>query len=342
MNAARPAPRPVHLASLPVFLAAIAACSSGDAPPGGSSAQAGPLAPSVAARVGSLEIPAETVARVAAAQAIPLDRARDLAVRDALFASEARAQNLLDDPLGRAALRGALARVLLREIYAAAERRGPITDAELREATERRWLELDRPAAARTIHAVVRTSAKDNAARRAKALEFAEALRAVVAPLSTSAEASLAPPSSSVDASAALVPDDPLIDRFKSLIASVPRDGFDVVTEALPPVAADGRVLDPSGFTFAPEFATAAAALPARGAVSPPVTSSFGVHVILLLERTPPRATPAAERRKLVWRDVVSQRARAAQRSLLEQLHRESSIDPTADASLALVPIGAP
>jgi peptidyl-prolyl cis-trans isomerase C len=344
MNAARPASRPVLLAPLCFLVAGIAACSSGDAPSGGAAAPSGPLASSVAARVGSLEILAETVARIAAVQSIEPARARDLAIRDALFASEAIASGTSDDLPMRAAIRGAHARTLLRDIYATAVRAGPVTDAELREATERRWYELDRPAGSRTVHAVVRLNEKDDAARRARASAIAAAIRAAVAPLSSSAEAAAEPPSSSAAPSspAAPPPEDPLIALFKARVASVPRDGFEIVAEELPPVAADGRVIEPGGFTFATEFAVAAAALTRRGELSPPVPSPFGLHVILLLERTPPRAVPAAERRRLVHRDVIAQRARAAEASLLEQLRKQTAVDPTVDAALALVPVGAP
>jgi peptidyl-prolyl cis-trans isomerase C len=339
MNAARPAPRPVLLVSCLLLLVALTACPSSDAPSSGASE---PLDPAIAARVGSLEIPIATVARIAEAQGVEPARARDLAVRDALFASEANSSGLSDALSMRAAVRGALARAILRDLYAAALRAGPATDAELREVTERRWFELDRPAGFRTVHAVVRLTEKDPADRRAKASAIAGALRAAVAPLSSSEEAAREPPSSSAEPSSTPPPEDPLVSLFKTRVAAVPRDGFDVVAEELPPVAADGRVLESGGFTFAPEFATAASALTRRGELSPPVLSPFGVHVILLLERTPPRVVPEDERRQLVHRDVIAQRARAAEKALLEGLHGQVSVDPTVDAALALVPVAAP
>lgn len=343
MNAAWPAPGPVLFALGFSLVAGIAACPSGAPPSGGGSAPSGALGPSIAARVGALEIPIETVARIAAAQAVEPARARDLAVRDALFASEAESRGISDDLSMRAAIRGSHARALLHDFYAAALRAGPVTDAELREATERRWFELDRPAGSRTVHAVVRLNEKDGADRRAKALEIAEAVRAAVAPLSSSPEAAREPSSSSADPSTpAAPPEDPLITLFKARVASVPHDGFEIIAEELPPVTADGRVIEPGGFTFAPEFAAAAAALSRRGDLSPPVASPFGLHIILLLERTPPRTRSADERRKLVVRDVVAQRARAAEATLLERLRKQASVDPMADAALALVPVVAP
>lgn len=343
MSVAWPALRPVLFASCCLLLAGVAACTSGDPPTGGARGPSGPLAPSIAARVGAVEIPVEAVTRIAAAQAIEPPRARDLAVRDALFASEATATGVPDELSMRAVIRGAHARALLRDLYATAVRAGPVTDVELREATERRWFELDRPAGSRTVHAVVRLNEKDDAARRAKAAEIAEALHAAVAPLQSSEEAARELPSAiPVQSSAAPPPPDPLIALFKARVASVPRDGFDIVAEELPPVAADGRVLEPGGFTFAPEFAAAAAALARRGDLSLPVASPFGLHVILLLERMPPRAVPADERRKLVYRDVIARRARVAEASLLERLRGQTSVDPTVDAALALVPVVVP
>ncbi len=51
---------------------------------------AAPLSPDVAARVGASDIAVDSVARIAAAQQIPPAQARDAAVRDALWAAEAR------------------------------------------------------------------------------------------------------------------------------------------------------------------------------------------------------------------------------------------------------------
>ncbi|KYF86285.1 hypothetical protein BE18_01445 [Sorangium cellulosum] len=119
----------------------------------------------------------------------------------------------------------------------------------------------------------------------------------------------------------------------------MPADGLEVVAEALPPVTAAGRVLSPAPQHFDVEFSRAAAALNARGDLSAPVASSFGVHVIMLLERIPAQVVPVEERRGLVRDEVVTDRARAAQAKLLEVLRREPKIVGGVDALLELVRI---
>ncbi|MCC6554946.1 MAG: peptidylprolyl isomerase, partial [Polyangiaceae bacterium] len=83
------------------------------APPAPAAAQ---MPAGVVARVGDLDVTADTVARVAAAQRIPLDRARDAAIRDALLAAGARARGLHDDPALRAQIQAVLARRVLRQL----------------------------------------------------------------------------------------------------------------------------------------------------------------------------------------------------------------------------------
>jgi peptidyl-prolyl cis-trans isomerase C len=330
MTVARPALPPV----LAAMLIALGACRSGDAPAGAApSTSSTPFPEGVVARVGSLDIHARSVARIAAAQSVELARARDLAIRDALFASEASARGLEDSLDVRLAVRGALARMLLHELYSSSARVGPATFDELRDATERRFLDLDRPPGARTVHAVLRLGKRDAAARRKHASSIAEAIRAAVAPL---ANAGIDVPDRAQPQGDA---PDPLIERFRQAAAAVPHDGFELIIEPLPPVAADGRVLEPGGKTFALEFASAAAALMTRGEVSPLVESPFGLHVIMLLERTPSRTVPLEERRQLAHANVIADRARAARRDLLQQMRHPIAIDPSADAMLAIVAV---
>jgi peptidyl-prolyl cis-trans isomerase C len=185
------------------------------------------------------------------------------------------------------------------------------------------------------VHAVLRLGPRDDAARRKHAASIAEAIRAAVAPLANAG--SDLPDRAQPRGDAP----DPLLERFRRAADAVPHDGFELIIEPLPPVAADGRVLEPGGKTFALEFATAAAALMTRGEVSPLVESPFGLHVIMLLERTPSKTVPLEERRLLVHADVIADRARAARRDLLHQMQRQIAIDPSADALLALVAVHA-
>lgn len=322
---------------------AAAACRSDDAPPpsGSPPSRAGSLPAGIVARAGSADIHAAFVARVAAAQRLSLERARDAAIREALFASEARARELDRQEPVRSSVQASLARLLLHDLLATAKQAGPVTEDELHDATQFYWLEMDRPPGFRTVHVVVRLDGKSGEAQRERAMEIAEAIRRSVEPLGGAAEVASPPPSSAAPASGAprAAPSEPLVDAFKRAASAVPHDGFDVVIEPLPPVAADGRVLEPGDRGFDPEFARAAASLECRGDLSPPTGSSFGVHVIMLLERLPPIHLPPEERRARVHDEVIAARARAAERAILERARAASSVERSVDALLALIPV---
>ncbi|WP_437940834.1 peptidylprolyl isomerase [Sorangium sp. So ce341] len=296
---------------------------------------AAPLPADVAARVGALDVSVESVARIAAAQHISPAQARDAAIRDALLAAAARDGGLDRDADVQRDISAVLARRLLHRLKDEAENAGPVTDDELRAATERHWLDLDRPEGYRTVHAVVRLSADAGEATRDKARALADAIRAAVLSSREVARSSEPPPA----AGPRQPPSDPAADAFIRAAKGVPADGLEVVAEALPPVTAAGRVLSPAPQHFDVEFSRAAAALNARGDLSPPVASSFGVHVIMLLERIPAQVVPVEERRGLVRDEVVTERARAAQAKLLEVLRREPKIVGGVDALLELVRI---
>jgi peptidyl-prolyl cis-trans isomerase C len=98
-------------------------------------------------------------------------------------------------------------------------------------------------------------------------------------------------------------------------------------------------VLSPEASRFDPDFSRAAAALDQRGQVSPPVASAFGVHVIMLLEKTPERVLPKEERLALLTPEIMSHRARQLEQALLVPARESAEVDLSADALLALVPI---
>lgn len=329
-----------------LLAAAVAGCRSdaGSSSTGGAADPAGGLRSGMVARVGSLDIPAASVARIASAQKLDLRQAREAAVREALFANEGRARGLEADPSVRSVMQAALARRLINALHAEAKRAGAATDAELAEVTKLRWLDLDRPEGFRVVHAVVRLDQNASAARRKDALSIAEAVRRALDPLSSSPSASSEPSKgASVEAGGGAASKssagDPLIDEFTRIAGAVPHEGFEVVVEALPPVTADGRVIDPSGASFDPDFARAASELGRRGELSPLTVSSFGVHVMMLLERTPARVVPIEERRERVRDEVVAWRARAAMNAILERSREDASVDRSVDALLALVPV---
>jgi hypothetical protein len=298
------------------------------------------LSAGVIARVGERAIHAEAVGRIAAAQQLTPAAARDLAIHDALFAEGAQERGLdrsLDVVL---ATRAMLARRLLRQIRAEAEQ-APITDEDLARAAERRWLDVDRPEGFRTIHAVVRFDESAPGDKRARALDLAEAIRAAALPLQDRASELLLPASAS-PSRPKRVEDDPLVAAFQKAMDPFIKgdhDGLPVTVEPLPAVAADGQVLTPEGASFDPTFSRAAAALGQRGAVSPVVVSSFGAHVILLLEKIPAVKLSLEERRALLYGDIVVGRARAAEEKLLAGLRGRSAWATDADALLALVAV---
>jgi hypothetical protein len=288
--------------------------------------------PDVAARVGGALVRKDQLARIASAQGIQPAAARDLAIHDALLAEEARARGL-DAQRGVQLVESAtLARVLAFDIAAAAEARGPVTDAELDAVTARHWVELDRPESSRTVHAIVLLKKDAPPDARTSASQLAETIRGAVAKVTDVA-------SSSEPQRDPRSPEDPVVAAFRKAVTDVPKGDRDIRVEPLPPVAADGRVVSEAGGHFDEAFARAAAKLERRGDVSPVIESSFGYHVILLLERVPAHTVPREERRAMVREEVMSTRARVEKDRLLGRLRAGVSIQPDAAALLALVPV---
>ncbi len=321
-----PAHRAIAAAACMCACAASAALST-------SARGAATLPSRVAARVGAVEIPIDLVARIAAAQRISPAQARDVAVRDALFAGGARDRGLDKQPEIQGEISAALARRLLHSLKEEAESQGPVTDEELRAATERHWIELDRPEGFRTVHAVVRLPADADDATRQRARELADAIHTAVSStreIALRSEPPRAPGSRQP-------PTDPAADAFISAAKGVAAGGLEVVAQLLPPVSAAGRALTPEPQHFDVDFSRAAASLVARGDLSQPVRSSFGVHVIMLLERIPAQIVAVEERRRLLRDEIVTDRARAAQSKLLEALRREPRVVDGFGALLDLV-----
>ncbi len=326
------APRAARIA-LAAALAAGGCGAEKEAPP---PAAQRALAPGTVAQVGRHAITVPFVAHVAQAQRVPLPEARDRAVRDALLASEAEAAKLdrgLDVQIGT---RAVLARRLLHDLAAEAER-APISDEELAAATAQHWLDLDRPEGFVVVHAVVRLDADASDAKRSEARTVAEAIAVAVLPVHDRA-AELAPPSASEPLDARREPpEDPLAAAFTRAADAVPHVGFETKLQTLKPVAADGRVLDPSGGNYHPEFAAAAATLKERGELSKVTSSPSGMHVIMLLAHTPARRVPEPERRAGLRDEIVNGRARASLDKLLAGARARASRAADADALLAQV-----
>jgi hypothetical protein len=322
---------------LVLALGSLGGCGHRDDP---AAVSRGPLPVGVVARVGGQAIDVAEVARIARAQGVGAAEARDIAVRDTLLAREAAARGLSDTPEVRLSQEGEMARRVLQRILAEA-RATPPTDAELSEASARRWLEIDRPEGFRTVHAVVRYTDKDDEAVKARGRALAEAIRAAVVPISERAATMPAIEGMSMAAPRTASQDDPdpLAAAFRVAATAVPAGGLQVVAESLPPVTAAGRLLIPGDERLEEGFARDAASLSARGALSPVVESPYGAHVIMLLERTPAIQLLGDARLARLRDDIVNERARAAEKRLLAGLKPQSSVASDAAGLLGLVAV---
>jgi hypothetical protein len=300
-----------------VWLVLGAGCGS-EHEPLAASAVAADLSPGIAARVGDETIATELVQRVSQAQRISPTDARELLIQSALWAMHARSQLAAPGALASAE-RGALSRALLERLQAEARAGGEPTDDEVRRIVAARWLELDRPAAAKTSHAVVLL---DQGADRALAKRVAERIATAVRGAKDAAE-------------------------FRELATAVPTDGARVRVEELPAVTADGRVVPDDASArqpaaqFDPTFAAAANALAAVGDQSGIVESSHGLHVIVLQARHPELRVAPEKRRELVRAEAITERARELESKLVGRLARETpvQVDRAADALTAMVQV---
>jgi peptidyl-prolyl cis-trans isomerase C len=218
-------------------------------------------------------------------------------------------------------VRSALARLALETLKKEAAE-ADTTDEEIATATARHFVEFDRPEAFRVVHAVVRVADGADAAAKTRAKTVASRLAEHLAKARVEAE-------------------------FRTLAESFQdRDGFELVVDAQKPVAADGRVVDvehpTSGETYVLPFARAAARLGQPGQKSGVVSTEYGFHVMMLLERTPPHAVPLDERRRLLRDEIVTDRARRSKKELLSRIRSNvsTSVERSADALLATVDVG--
>lgn len=279
----------------------LCSCSSSSAP--SASPTSSQLPSGFAARVGTELVSTASVNRIAQAQGLSPARALDHALSDALFAEAARTSRR--PGLVSHVERAALARGVLERLKIEAARVGSASEAEIAEVARERWLEVDRPDAVRTIHAVVLSDQPERKSEARRAAEkLAEALKSA-----TSAE------------------------EFTRLAKAVPLDGLELKVEPLPLVTSDGRTFEQreGGFVargaFDPDFARAAAALITPGQLSPVTQTRFGFHVIRLEERVAGHVVPKAELAGLLGPEVLTRRAARARRELLDQLRKGRVIE---------------
>ena len=297
-----------------VCLGLAAGCGNDEPEPGAPAPLAEDLPAGVAARVGEIDIPTASIQRVARAQGVSLTKARERLVRDALFA--ARAESALSASELASVERSALARALLEKLDREAREVGEPSAEELQRIVDARWLELDRPAAARTSHAVVVVREPE---QKAAARKLAERIASAVEGIDNA-------------------------ESFRKQASEVPAGSLSVRVEQLPPVAGDGRIVplreisgDPGRLD--PVFAAAANAIPEVGGQSPVIETRFGFHVILLEEKLPEKRMPLEERPNRLRDAVVAERARESQTRLLDALKAKTPIqfDRAAEALTARI-----
>jgi hypothetical protein len=250
--------------------------------------------------MGQVAVPASVIAQLVQERGVTREQAMTLAGEDALLAKHLAEQA---PELGRWLERLVLARQTLGALKDEALAGGPPTDTEIAATTAARFWELDRPRMVAVTHAVVVSAAEDPAAR-----ELAERIRAATVHAKTDGD-------------------------FQLAAEAVDAGSFTVKVEALPPVALDGRAVDPSKpppagpsvQQFDQEFSAGAQRLTRPGEQSPVMRTSFGYHVLFARSIIQPNQPSLDERRALLHDEIMSQRATALSAALLERQRRELS-----------------
>lgn len=236
-------------------------------------------------------------------------------VRERLLAQEARRRHLEADPLLVDSLRRAAIQRLLQTVAEEPQELRDVPQAALDRAVEERTFAQDHEELSRVHHVVALLDASAPAASRTAARARLEELRARWAQLPRG--------ESGARAHDAVVQ---LADQVLGPIAHR--------AEELQPVERSGRAA--SGTRYVPEFAAAAAALSAPGALSPIVESSFGLHVMELTERLPAVHGDRARLRQAVHDAMLAERRQRALMQFLGTLHRSVDPAPTEAALLAV------
>jgi hypothetical protein len=305
------------------------------------------------ARVDNEIIRDREVLLVARGQGKSLHEARDALVHDALFAAASRVDT--PDEASRAET-SVLARSALHNLAQDA-RETPVSSAELANWEQARFLDVDRPPGFRVVHLVVLVDSKLPVstlrearshihALRERTIEVAAEKRTTAPPARTGEDIFMERPE---------IPEDPLASAIREIATGTTQGELDVRYESLGVISADGRFLN---YARSPwerlheSFAAAASRLERRGDVSPVVETELesdaktlrGLHVIALLERTPPLALDASARRNLLLPEILEARSLRARKSLLERLAKERGvvIQRNADALLESVNVKSP
>jgi len=314
------------IAAIGMAVASVVAMGCGEAP--APPPQRAELEGGLVARVGDIAISQDTVKRIAGVQALSPSDALNVAIGDALFEAEMRQRGVLDpasmsfDRSLQRRARAELSRAML--VRFGEQVAGPVTDEELKRLTEKHWMQVQRPKAWRVAHALVMS--KDPTPEQREAAEArAKAIVRAIAPIVEKTRDTPAPKRQA----GARVEDMRSVELRKAveaLSSSNSEPKLQTRVEELPPIVEEGWGLTPRRGSFEPDFVKAAVALKARGDLSPLTWSSYGVHVIVLLEILPGNMLEDDARRKLFLPEATAQRAQGAHATALEGLRSQTEV----------------
>ena len=233
-------------------------------------------------------------------------------IDDAIAAQAARDKGLDQRPPAAWNLTSARGRITADRIYAEAVKKGPPTDEEVRLLSARHWAEVDRPPTMKVVQALVFHPKKPALEPDARAL--ATQIHDAVVDATSQAD-------------------------FEARAKAVTHDkAFDVRVEVDGTFTADGRVVE--GGHFNPAFAAAAGKL-AIGATTDVVETSFGYHVIRLLQRYPAKQMSLEDRRVAFTEEAYAFRGQRAVGAVMEELQARYSVQvsPAAESLMRSVSI---
>ena len=283
----------------------------------------------VAVTVENERVTDTTIATIASAQNLDPAQAVERAVFDAVLAADARKR--LDERTILTLTNTVLARAALTDDWRALKDK-PITALELEEATEHHWLDYARPEGRRTGHAVLQVRPDAPQVEHDAARKLVEKLRDAL--VDTVQESKERPKPKLSDKKAFVVSafaDDPLYKAFeKAAKAFAKANGQRFRVEYLVPVAKESWQIAYDvqwGARFDPKYVEGAWKLSQRGDLSQVVKSASGYHVIVLLEVTPAKMVPEAERRAKLADYIRTLRATRHRAKLLERLRATTRIE---------------
>ncbi|PIE05600.1 MAG: hypothetical protein CSA75_03890, partial [Sorangium cellulosum] len=259
----------------------------------------------IVATVGSIDVTSVQVASMVRASDLSPEQARSRLEYDALMAAGAVARGYEKHDSVVVRRRSVLARTLLNKMMDEAKAE-PISDEEVTEYTQLHWLDIDRPVARRTTHAVVMPKDKGKSVPQAK-------LDAVATEIATAVRATSDPA------------------QFKRKAEAVDHEGVEVLIQDLAPVTSDGRVADlvnrpmpgQPTINYDRAFTEAVFRIADVGMQSTLVRSKFGTHVILLTEIQAGNQMSFAERKKALTPEIWTGRVHRHLKALLETLRSQ-------------------